>query len=280
LIEPHEKDLGDFTVRRLLPAAQQRSVGPFVFFDHMGPADFSAGRGINVRPHPHIGLATVTYLFEGEILHRDSLGYVQAIQPGAVNLMTAGRGIVHSERTSAERRARGQRLNGIQIWMALPLAQEESEPAFVHYPSGELPTFESRGVRGTVVVGAAFGARSPVATASRTLYLDAQLAASSTWDVPMLEAELAVYVADGAVRIGDVMATAGTMAVLSGAARQVADVASRVVVIGGDNLGPRHLWWNFVSSSRDRIDRAARDWEGRRFTHVPGDDERIPLPPR
>jgi redox-sensitive bicupin YhaK (pirin superfamily) len=263
-----------------LPAFEKPSVGPFVFFDHMGPAASPPGKGINVRPHPHIGLATLTYLFEGEILHRDSLGFVQPIQPGAVNLMTAGRGIVHSERTSAERLTRGQRLNGIQIWMALPDGQEEVEPAFVHYPAGALPTFIGDGVAGTVVVGRAFGVTSPVVTASRTLYVDAAIDEGCTWRVPRSETELAAYVVAGAVRVADCQVPMGTMAVLRDATDVVATTGSRVVLIGGEPLGRRHLWWNFVSSSQDRIDAAGRDWEEGRFPPVPGDDERIPLPVR
>ena len=280
LIEPHGRDLGDFTVRRLLPALAHPSIGPFVFFDHMGPADFAPQHGINVRPHPHIGLATLTYLFEGEILHRDSLGFVQSIEPGAVNLMTAGRGIVHSERTSPDRWQKGQRLNGIQIWMALPDHLEECDPAFVHYPAGRLPAFSAPGVQGTVVVGTAFGHASPVATASRTLYLDAALESATAWPLPRLEQELGVYVAEGVVDIGGIAVAAGKLAVLEDAVVVRAPEPARVIVIGGDRVGPRLVWWNFVSSSRARIDAAARDWESGRFASVPDDHERIPLPKR
>jgi redox-sensitive bicupin YhaK (pirin superfamily) len=194
--------------------------------------------------------------------------------------MTAGRGIVHSERTSPERLARGQRLNGIQIWMALPDAAEECEPAFVHYSADALPKFSSEGVTGTVVVGRAFGVESPVVTASRTLYVDASLDAGQPWRLACSEAELAVYVADGAIRIAETAVPMGTMAVLRGAPEIVAATRSRVIAIGGEPLGRRHLWWNFVSSSKRRIDAAARDWEDGRFAPVPGDDERIPLPER
>lgn len=273
------KDLGGFSVRRVLPAPERRMVGPFVFFDEMGPADFGPGEGIEVRPHPHIGLATLTYLFEGEIMHRDSLGFEQPIRPGAVNLMTAGRGIVHSERTAPALRETGQRLHGIQTWMALPDALAETDPAFVHYPADRLPRVDQDGVRMTLVAGEAFGARSPVATASPTLYLDLDLDADGRTGLPKAT-ERALYVAVGRVRVGACVLEAGAMAVLKpGAAVLVrAEVASRVILVGGDPVGERTLWWNFVAADPARIERAKEDWRQGRFAGVPGDEEFIPLP--
>jgi redox-sensitive bicupin YhaK (pirin superfamily) len=273
------KDLGGFSVRRVLPSPQRRSLGPFVFFDEMGPADFGPGEGIEVRPHPHIGLSTLTYLFEGEIMHRDSLGFEQPIRPGAVNLMTAGRGIVHSERTAPALRETGQRLHGIQTWMALPDALAETEPAFVHYPAERLPRVDQDGVRMTLVAGEAFGARSPVETASPTLYLDLDFDAGGTMALPNA-AERAVYVASGRVRIGACVLEAGSMAVLKAGASVLlrAEVASRVIQVGGDAVGERTLWWNFVAADPARIERAKADWQAGRFAQVPGDEEFIPLP--
>ena len=282
LIEPRERDLGGFSVRRVLPAPERRMVGPFIFFDEMGPVAFPPGRGIEVRPHPHIGLATVTYLFEGEILHRDSLGFVQAIRPGAVNLMTAGRGIVHSERSAPERLARGQRLHGIQTWMALPDGREEIAPGFRHVPASEIPELEREGARVRVVIGAAWGAVSPVPAESPTLYLHAELEPGGGFALPADVPELAVYAVSGEVRVDECRLARGVMGVLGrGRAVRVsagAGSAARVMVCGGAPVGPRHVDWNFVSSSRDRIARARRDWVERRFPAVPGDDEFIPLP--
>ena len=203
IIEPRARDVGGFDVRRVLPYVRCRSVGPFIFFDHMGPVAFPPGQGIDVRPHPHIGLATVTYLFEGEILHRDSLGVEQAIRPGAVNWMTAGRGIVHSERTAPQERARAGRLNGIQSWIALPLSHEEAEPAFHHHPADSLPVIEGKGVRMCLIAGAAYGKRSPVETQSEMFYLDARLSAGAELVLPDEYEERAIYVAEGSVRLSD-----------------------------------------------------------------------------
>ncbi len=280
VIRAHRRDLGGFSVRRVLPAPERRMVGPFVFFDEMGPAAFAPGQGLDVRPHPHIGLSTVTYLFEGEILHRDSLGYVQPIRPGAVNLMTAGRGIVHSERSASGMRASGQRLHGLQIWMALPEALEETTPAFQHVPAAELPVVAHHGVRATVVMGAAFGARSPVPSEIETVYVDLVMPAGSR--VPALPDadERAVYVVSGQVRVGSSPLPASAMGVVA-AGRDVPLTAmadSRLVVIGGASPGDRHLWWNFVSSSRERIEQAKARWRAGQFPPVPGDDEFIPLP--
>ncbi|MEM7077357.1 MAG: pirin family protein [Pseudomonadota bacterium] len=279
LITPHEKDLGGFSVRRVLPAAEQRTVGPFVFFDEMGPAEFPPGQGINVRPHPHIGLATVTYLFEGQILHRDSLGFEQSIEPGAVNLMTAGRGIVHSERTAAELERSGQRLHGIQTWMALPEDLQEIEPAFVHYPANSLPVIERDGVMTTVVIGDAYDQRSPVQVHPTTLYLDQIMAANATVNVPQSVPERAIYVVEGEVTVGDERVGAGTMAILNaGSVTLEANTTSRLIVAGGEPMGARHLWWNFVHTSRERIEVAKRAWQNGEFESVPGDAEFIPLP--
>ena len=280
VIRPRARDLGGFEVRRVLPASERRLVGPFIFFDEMGPAAFPPGQGINVRPHPHIGLSTVTYLFTGEILHRDSLGYVQPIRPGAINLMTAGRGIVHSERTAEGLLESGQRLHGIQTWMALPDGHEETDPAFEHVPADELPVFEADGVRATVILGSAFGARSPVAPRIDTLYVDLELAAGARLDLPAGVDELAAYVVEGSVSIGACELEPHTMGVV-GAGRAPALTAaapSRVMLIGGSPPGQRHVWWNFVSSSRERIEQAKADWQAGRFAAVPGDDEFIPLP--
>lgn len=278
-IKPHEKDLGEFTVRRVLPAAERRMVGPFVFFDHMGPAEFAPGEGIQVRPHPHIGIATITYLFEGEIMHRDSLGYVQPIRCGAVNLMTAGRGIVHSERAGDDLHE-VSRLHGIQSWIALPLDQEECEPGFIHYAADSLPQFEHERCTIRVIMGQAFGQQSPVETRSTTLYLECVMPAGARLAIPEPYRELAFYVVSGELDIGGETYPAGVMAVatdgVSPTVRAAAD--SRVMVIGGDPLGARTVWWNFVSSSKDRIEQAKDDWKAGRFGKVPGDDEFIPLP--
>ena len=279
LIEGRVKDLGGFSVRRVLPSPMRKTVGPFIFFDEMGPADFPPGDGINVRPHPHIGLFTVTYLFDGEILHRDSLGYVQQIQPGAVNLMTAGKGIVHSERTPSQLERDGQRVHGIQTWMALPEAEQEIDPAFAHYPKDELPVIKGAGVTTTVIIGGALGGRSPVATHAETLYLEQRLEAGVISPVPDHAAERGVYVVTGEIEVHDDVLIPGTMAVLEpGDAMLKAVRPSRVMIIGGESIGSRHIWWNFVHTSQERIDRAKDDWIQGNFDRVPGDNEFIPLP--
>lgn len=284
ILEPRSRDLGDFTVRRLLPSAGLQAVGPFIFFDHMGPADFGPGQGVNVRPHPHIGLATVTYLFEGAFMHRDSLGTEQLIEPGDVNWMVAGRGIVHSERTPASARdAAGRaRAHGIQTWVALPRAEEEREPSFAHHSAASLPRIELPGVTLTVIAGSAYGRLSPVAVFSPTLYVDARLAAGAAFEVESGHDERACYVSQGSVDVGGRRCGVGTMVVLDPAAGAVtvrADGPARLMLAGGAALdGPRYVDWNFVSSSRERIAAAKRDWRERRFAAVPGDDERIPLP--
>jgi hypothetical protein len=278
-IQPRVRSLGEFDVRRVLPAAKRRMVGPFVFLDHMGPAVFPPGHGINVRPHPHIGLATITYLFEGEIMHRDSLGYRQLIQAGAVNLMTAGRGIVHSERASDDV-AVTSRLHGIQSWIALPLELEEMEPTFLHYPASSLPERSIDDCSVRVIMGSAYGLQSPVLTYSPTLYLEATLPAGAELVLLDEAQERAVYVAAGSVTIGADTYGEGTLAVLrEGTIVPLAARGdTRVVVVGGASIGPRHIWWNFVSSSEARIERAKRDWAEMRMGTVAGDDEFIPLP--
>ncbi len=273
-------DIGGVGVRRVLPARERQRVGPFIFIDHIGPVDFAAGQGVNVKPHPHIGLATVTYLFAGEILHRDSLGYVQAITPGAVNLMTAGRGIVHSERTPPALLASGQHVHGIQTWMALPVGQEEMAPAFEHVAAERLPVYRAEGVRATVIIGAAFGVSSPVAVHVDTLYADLDLSAGVEIALPREVAELGVYSVAGSVRIGACPLAAGSMSVLRPGHRAVlrAETAARVILAGGAPVGDRHIFWNFVSSSAESIERAKDDWRNHRFDPVPGDDEYTPLP--
>ncbi|MEM0955878.1 MAG: pirin family protein [Pseudomonadota bacterium] len=278
-LEPREADLGEFSVRRVLPSRQKRSVGPFVFFDHMGPATFPPGKGIAVRPHPHIGLATITYLFEGEIMHRDSLGVVQPIEPGAINLMTAGRGIVHSERAGSDLNV-SSTLHGIQSWIALPEDQQEREPAFAHFPAAEIPQLALPGAAVTVIMGEAYGVISPVTQYSPTLYLDCTLDAGASLALPAATEELAVYVVDGEVTIDSESYSAGVMAIAAAGATPAisANSDSRLMVIGGAGLGPRKLFWNFVHSSPERIEQAKIDWSAGNFPQVPGDDEFIPLP--
>lgn len=282
VIEGQARDLGGFAVRRVLPSIERRMVGPFTFFDEMGAAVFGPGEGLDVRPHPHIGLATVTYLFEGEIIHRDSLGSHQAIRPGEINWMTAGRGIVHSERTSPENRRQGSRLHGLQLWVALPTAHEEVEPSFCHHPGPTLPERDQQGVRLRVLAGKAYGMTSPVETLSSLFYVDAVMPPGSELALPTEHEERAVYVVAGALCCGDQRAEAGRMLVIAKDANLIlrADDAARVVMIGGAPLdGARHIYWNFVSSSKQRIEDAKRDWEQNRFPTVPGDElERIPLP--
>jgi redox-sensitive bicupin YhaK (pirin superfamily) len=282
LLSGHQKDLGGgFVVRRSLPAAKQRSVGPFIFFDHFGPVTEQPGVDHDVRPHPHIGLATVTYLFEGAMMHRDSLGTTQLIEPGAINWMTAGRGIVHSERRPEHLRDRAFVNHGLQLWTALPLAHEEAEPAFSHTPSDAIPQVDAAGAKVRVLVGEAFGARSPVPALSPTVYLDVLLEAAGDFVLPALAAELAVYTVQGDVAVNGERVPEKTMAVLdAGEARISAPAGSRFVVIGGDALEvPRLMWWNFVSSRKERIVRAGEDWKAQRMGRVEGDDEFIPLPP-
>ena len=279
VIRPKEKDLGEFTVRRVLPAPERRMVGSFIFFDHMGPAEFPPGQGIQVRPHPHIGIATVTYLFEGEIMHRDNLGFVQPIQCGAVNLMTAGSGIVHSERAGDDLHETS-RLHGIQSWMALPDAEEECEAAFQHYPAADLPDLDINGVSVRVIIGEAYGHASPVHAYSSTLYLECVMPKGSELTLPGNYDEIGAYVVSGSVTIDGESFGEGVMAVGSAdvAMTLIAEDESRVMVVGGEPLGKRHIYWNFVSSSRERIEQAKSDWREGKFGQVPGETEFIPLP--
>ena len=281
IISGKPKDIGGFEVRRLLPVAKRRSVGPFVFLDHMGPAVLAPAQGMDVRPHPHIGLATVTYLYEGSILHRDSVGSVQEITPGDVNWMTAGSGIVHSERSSDAARAREQLVHGLQMWVALPKEMEEIKPTFIHYPKAKLPDIYGDGWKGRLIAGALFGARSMVTTLNPLFFADiradagAQIALRPDYD------EGAIYVVSGRVQIGGRTIEAGELAVL----QKHVDVslttmeASVIAFLGGDSLPePRFMYWNFVSTSRERIDQAKSDWRDQRFAKVPGESEFTPLP--
>ncbi len=283
VLEGRPRDLGGFGVRRVLPARGLQTVGPFIFFDHMGPATFAPGAGVDVRPHPHIGLATVTYLYAGEFMHRDSLGTQQLIRPGDVNWMVAGRGIVHSERTppEARRAGTGATIHGIQTWIALPRDHEEAPPDFEHHPASTLPELRSTGAVLRLIAGEAYGQRSPASVFSGMFYVDARLEAGATAGLPPEYPERAVYVAEGAIDAAGTRHGVGEMIVFGagGAPTIRALEASRVMLLGGAPLdGPRYIWWNFVSSSRERIEQAKRDWRERRFAAVPGDDERIPLP--
>jgi hypothetical protein len=279
-IEPRLSDLGGFHVRRMLPHAKRRMVGPWIFFDHMGPVTFEPGHGMDVRPHPHINLATVTYLFEGEIVHRDSLGYVETIRPGDINLMIAGRGIVHSERTGSPLREAGHALHGLQLWLALPAELEENEPEFLHYDADALPTCIIGDVPVRVMIGSAYGVNSPVKQLSPTLYLEATLLRGQSLPLPDGVGERAVYLASGLAHIGETSIKPATMAVLNNSNGIVLKAMddSRIALIGGESVGDRQIWWNFVSSRRDRIAQAKQDWLENHFARVPGETEFIPLP--
>jgi redox-sensitive bicupin YhaK (pirin superfamily) len=281
IIVPRARDLGGFEVRRVLPSLELRSVGPFVFLDQMGPTDFSPGGGIDVRPHPHIGLATVTYLFEGTIIHRDSLGTVQPIEPGEVNWMTAGRGIVHSERSDVERRKERQRLHGVQIWVALPREHEETAPDFAHYPAASLPRIEGEGASARLIAGTLFGKFSPLRTHSPLFYADVVLRAGSVLALPVEYEERALYILEGLLEIAGQSYERARLLVFSAGDEVIvkARLPTRMLLFGGPPLdGPRHVWWNFVSSSRERIESAKKDWREGKFAPVPGDKEFIPLP--
>ena len=283
VVESRRRDLGDgFEVQRVLPWGGGRMVGPFIFLDQMGPVVFAPGKGVDVRPHPHIGLATVTYLFEGEILHRDSLGFVQPIRPGEVNWMTAGRGIAHSERTVPEIRAAGHRLWGLQSWVALPDGREEDEPSFLHFASDQLPRIERDGVAICLIAGSAFGEVAPVPALSPMFYADASMPIRSQLTLPAEHEERAAYIVQGALEIDGEVFNAGTLLIFTPGARAeiTAFGNSRIALLGGAPLGERHIWWNFVSSSEARIETAKRDWREERFASVPGETERIPLPER
>jgi redox-sensitive bicupin YhaK (pirin superfamily) len=282
VIVPRSVDLGGFQVHRALPSVRSRMVGPFIFFDHFGPAVFKAGDGVDVRPHPHIGLSTVTYLFEGEIVHRDSLGSAMPIRPGAVNWMTAGRGIVHSERTAADHRGGGEPLHGLQLWVALPVKDEETAPTFAHTPSDDLGVITDNGMLLRVIAGSMHGVRSPVVTSSDTVFAEVRLSAGATLPLDAEHEERAVYVISGEIEIGGDRHGAERLLVLRPGDRVAIQAATdaHFVVVGGAAMdGPRHIWWNFVSSRQERIEAAKADWKAGRFDIVPGDTaEFIPLP--
>lgn len=280
IIKPREKDLGEFTVRRTLPTHQRKTVGPWIFFDHMGPANFSAGSGVNVRPHPHINLATVTYLFDGEILHRDSIGSYATITPGDINLMVAGKGITHSERERPEVKNVPHTLHGLQLWLALPEEDEEIEPAFYHYPAASIPSVTVEGVPLRVLMGTAYGVTSPVKTYAETLYVEAHMEAGQSLTLPNTE-ERAIYVVKGSLKIKDTVIPEFAMVILSSADNVVinATADSRIALIGGEKIGKRYIEWNFISSRKERVEQAKRDWQAGAFPKVIGDeDEFIPLP--
>lgn len=283
ILKSHEKDLGGgFVVRRLLPSAVKQAVGPFIFFDHFGPIDVAPDANHDVRPHPHIGLATVTYLFEGAIDHRDSIGSYQRIEPGAINWMTAGRGIVHSERTPQDLAGQPHRTHGLQLWAALPKAHEEDEPSFTHTPQADIPVVALDGAVVKVLIGTAFGQTSPVRTYMPTLYLDVALQAGKELRLEGLPAEAAIYPVSGEVLVDGVALLPHTMALLEAGAVPVVSAGGgpvQFVVIGGEPLdGHRYLFWNFVSSSKERLSQAADDWSAQRMGQVPGETEFIPLP--
>jgi hypothetical protein len=282
VIVPRTVDLGDFEVRRALPSARTRMVGPFIFFDHFGPAEFRAGNGLDVRPHPHIGLATVTYLFDGEIMHRDSLGTAMPIRPGEVNWMTAGRGIVHSERTPTERRVDHEPIHGLQMWVALPAAKEETEAGFAHHEVAEFPVVSDNGKNVRVVVGSLYGATSPVPVLHETFFADVHLTAGDTLPLDAHHEERALYVLDGTIEIAGDRFERGRLLVFRPGDTVTVNAASNAhfVLLGGAAMdGPRHIWWNFVSSRKERIEEAKAEWKAGRFGTVPGDEiEFIPLP--
>lgn len=283
LLLPAVRDLGDFDVRRALPSAKRRMVGPFIFLDSFGPAVFRAGEGVDTRPHPHIGLATLTYLIDGEVDHRDSEGYVQTIRPGEVNLMTAGRGIVHSERSGAEFRAREDQLFGFQTWLALPLELEETDPGFQHVAASDLPRLTGEGADVRLLAGTFGGARAPTRIFSDTLYADVALADGARFQIDGEHIERALYVVDGEIEVEGQTGRFGKdqLVVLRPGSEIVVMACgpARLIMLGGEPLPEkRHIFWNFVSSRRELIDQAAEDWQAGRFRGVPGDSEFIPLP--
>lgn len=286
IITSHERDIGGFSVRRILPNANHKMVGPFIFFDHIGPATFNIGQGIDVRPHPHIGLATVTYLFEGQIQHSDSLGSNQLIEPGAINWMVAGNGIVHSERTPASLRESGSNLSGIQCWIALPKEQENIEPSFTHHPASSLPEFNIENIQFKLLLGEAFGHKSPARVFSHQFYLFAKFPKGATLTLPADMQELAIYVVSGNLSVNDTTLAAYSM-MINSEQRQLQVTAlddSEVMLLGGQSVGDRHIYWNFVASSKEEIEKAKLDWKNgpnsnSRFKKIPNDQEDyIPLP--
>ena len=282
MIVPRTRDLGDgFVVRRALPHGKRQMVGPFIFFDHFGPVQFVAGKGMDVRPHPHIGLATVTYLFDGSIMHRDSEGNIQEIQPGAMNLMTAGRGIAHSERTPDVERANGQSMLGLQSWIALPKGREEIAPSFQHYGAASLPTAQDKGFSAKIIAGKSFGVTSKVEMVSDWFYVEVALDAGMSAPLDADHEERAIYVVDGEIEVAGDKFTAPQLLIFRPGDRITVKALrkTRMMFLGGSALeGPRHIWWNFVSSSKERIEQAKADWKAGRFEHVPGEHEFIPLP--
>jgi len=282
ILKPRSHDLGGgMIVRRSLPAPDQRSIGPFVFFDHFGPIEVKPENNFDVRPHPHIGLATVTYLFDGAIVHRDSLANTQRIEPGALNWMTAGRGVVHSERRPKDLQARVHVLHGLQLWAALPRQDEEVEPAFIHTPAHLIPTCDRDGVSARVLIGSAFGLHSPVSTYSETLYLDILAGSGAILSLPPTSGECAIYGVDKPLIVDGLGIESGTLAILSASATAQVSCpdGAHYVVIGGEPVdGDRHIWWNFVSSRQERIEQAKADWTARRMGEILGETERIPLP--
>jgi redox-sensitive bicupin YhaK (pirin superfamily) len=282
VIVPRTRDLGDgFEVRRALPHGKRQMVGPFIFFDHFGPVQFVSGKGMDVRPHPHIGLATVTYLFDGSIMHRDSEGNIQEIQPGAMNLMTAGRGIAHSERTPDLQRRSGQKMLGLQSWIALPKDSEEIAPSFQHYAAGDLPTVVERGFTARIIAGQSFGIAAPVSMVSPWFYTEVNAEAGTSVPLDPDHEERAIYVVDGEIEIANERYTGPRLLVFRPGDRITVKAMqpTRMMFLGGDALeGPRHIWWNFVSSSKERIEQAKQDWKTGRFAVVPQEHEFIPLP--
>ncbi|WP_049722904.1 pirin family protein [Gilvimarinus polysaccharolyticus] len=281
IIIPNMRDIGDFSVRRVLPAPARRAVGPFIFFDHMGPTTFAPGHGLDICPHPHIGLSTLTYLYEGSILHRDSLGFKQLITPGAINWMTAGRGIVHSERSSEQAREQGQTLMGLQMWVALPKALEQCAAQFQHYSVSSLPELAADGVKVRVVAGECFGVHARLETHSSLFYADITVEPGRYIKIDADYIERAIYLVQGVISVDDCTFGAGQMLVLKPGAEIIVHSSSGAAfaVIGGEPLdGPRHLWWNFVASDRELIEQAKADWRDGKFGRVPGDNELIPLP--
>ena len=281
VIIPRARDLGSFEVRRALPSTEKQMIGPFVFFDQVGPGEFITGEGVDVRPHPHIGLATVTYLFDGEITHKDSLGYDQVIRPGDINWMTAGKGIVHSERTPQELRAKGSKLFGNQLWVALPKELEETDPEFLHTGKNELPIISDNNKTVRLVTGSIYGETSPVKTFTEMIYVDYDLKQGAKVPIPIDYEERGIYVFDGEIDIAGDSFEAGRLLILrpGDEITITAKRPSRIVLLGGEPMdGPRYLWWNFVSSSKERMEQAKHDWKQGRFDQVLGETEFIPLP--